>query len=93
MQSLPFDTGTHDWQMKRAYLQRPKAITSLDVYAMFRGHSGSAWFDDVVVAAASAAACACGAGEVFSPGVPKYCEPCPADRLCLMGDAFQPPGG
>ena len=41
--ALPFDTGTHDWQMRSRHLQRNKPIATLDLYAMFRGHSGQAW--------------------------------------------------
>ena len=86
--SLPFDTGTHDWQLRRRHLVRDKAIATLDLYIMLRGHTGSAWFDDVSISTAAAAACACPAGEMFSPGAPQSCERCTGGTLCLFGESF-----
>jgi len=46
---IPFDVGTHDWQYKSRVLDADVAIEWLQVYAMFRWHSGAVWFDDLAV--------------------------------------------
>jgi hypothetical protein len=45
-QSASFGTGTHGWQQRRIVLLPPKPIRTLEIYALFRGHIGTAWFDD-----------------------------------------------
>ena len=42
----PFRTGTHDWEQRRLVIFPGKPIQSIAVFALFRGHSGTAWFDD-----------------------------------------------
>ena len=42
----PFRTGTHDWESRRLSIFPQKPIRTVTVYALFRGHSGTAWFDD-----------------------------------------------
>lgn len=45
----PFDTGTHDWQNKLLYFKPEKPIKSISVYALFRYHTGTVWFDNLSV--------------------------------------------
>ena len=45
-QTAPFETGAHDWSRQRLMLFPSKPIRSMNVYALFRNHSGTAWFDD-----------------------------------------------
>ena len=42
----PFRTGTRDWESRRLAIFPQKPIRTIRVYALFRGHSGTAWFDD-----------------------------------------------
>jgi len=46
---IPFDVGTHDWQYKSSVLDTDVPIEWLQVYTMFRWHTGTAWFDDLSV--------------------------------------------
>lgn len=46
-QIAPFATGTHDWQRKQLLIFPNKPIRSARVYALFRGHAGEVWFDDI----------------------------------------------
>jgi hypothetical protein len=45
-QSSPFHAGTHDWELRRVLIFPAKPIRSMTVNALFRNHSGTAWFDD-----------------------------------------------
>ncbi|MBM3472150.1 MAG: hypothetical protein FJX75_02610 [Armatimonadetes bacterium] len=45
-QVSPFDTGTHDWQFRQVIIVPEKPIERLTVYGLFRGHTGTAYFDD-----------------------------------------------
>lgn len=49
--SLNFDTGTHDWQF--LYTATPytptKPVESIELHAAFDQHSGTVWFDDLVL--------------------------------------------
>ena len=69
---------------------RQKPIRSLEVYFMLHYHTGTAWFDDVVVTPLASAACACPEGQLFQPSDPRLppCEKCPAGELCALGHAF-----
>jgi len=42
----PFGVGTHDWERRQVLVLPAKPIKTLTVYALFRNHSGTAWFDD-----------------------------------------------
>ena len=42
----PFRTGTHGWEQRRLAIFPQKPIQFVTVYALFRNHSGTAWFDD-----------------------------------------------
>lgn len=44
-----FRTGTHDWERRHLLIVPKKPIESLIVSALFRKHSGTAWFDDFAV--------------------------------------------
>ena len=41
--------GTHGWQFKAGVIDPTVPIQSLQLYTMFRWHSGSVWFDDLAV--------------------------------------------
>ncbi len=45
-QTAPFEPGTHGWQHQRLMIFPSKPVRSLNVYALFRNHIGTAWFDD-----------------------------------------------
>lgn len=44
--SAPFRAGTHDWQRRQVLVLPTKPIRAISVYALFRKHTGTAWFDD-----------------------------------------------
>ena len=44
-----FRIGTHDWERRHLLIVPTKPIASLIVYALFRKHAGTAWFDDFTV--------------------------------------------
>lgn len=41
-----FSAGTHDWEKRRCVVLPEKPLKSITVYALFRNHTGTAWFDD-----------------------------------------------
>lgn len=41
-----FSTGTHDWQMREVRVMPEKPIATVTMHAIFRGHTGTAYFDD-----------------------------------------------
>lgn len=45
-QIAPFLDGTHDWERRQVRIFPNKPVRQLTIYAMFRNHSGEAWFDD-----------------------------------------------
>lgn len=45
----PFATGTHGWQRRQVLISPAKPLRSITVYALFRYHKGTAWFDDFQV--------------------------------------------
>jgi len=47
--TIGFDVGTHGWQFKAGVIDPEVAIQSLQLYTMFRWHSGTVWFDDLAV--------------------------------------------
>ena len=52
-QTVPFTTGTHDWEFGERTTEPTKPIRNVNVYLLFRGaHTGRVWFDDVKVALA-----------------------------------------
>ena len=44
-----FNVGTHDWQEVRAILTPQRPIKTVKLYALFRHHTGTVWFDDIFV--------------------------------------------
>ena len=44
-----FHVGTHDWERRHLLIVPTKPIESLTVFALFRKHTGTAWFDDFAV--------------------------------------------
>lgn len=47
--SVEFDGGTHGWQRRERLIPALKPVKSLIVHALFRGHTGTVWFDDLSV--------------------------------------------
>lgn len=45
-QTVPFSTGTHDWEKKKILIVPFKPIQSIAFYGLLRNHSGKAWFKD-----------------------------------------------
>ncbi|MGD9495520.1 MAG: hypothetical protein AB7Y46_04320, partial [Armatimonadota bacterium] len=45
-QNAPFDCGTHDWQQRTVPLVASKPIRTVLLYGLFRGKTGTVWFDD-----------------------------------------------
>jgi hypothetical protein len=41
-----FPVGTHDWQRRQVLIIPAKPVKSMRVNALFRHHTGTAWFDD-----------------------------------------------
>lgn len=46
-QVAKFNCGTHGWEQQSLTLQPEKPVKSLTYYVLFRGHTGTVWFDDV----------------------------------------------
>jgi hypothetical protein len=44
-----FRVGTHEWERRHLLIVPTKPIESLTVFALFRKHTGTAWFDDFTV--------------------------------------------
>jgi Galactosyltransferase len=55
--AVPFDVGTHDWQFRVGVWMPPARLVSAHFIAMFRGHRGTAWFDELRFAPLSGCAC------------------------------------
>ena len=45
-QLVSFRTGTHGWECRQILIFPTKPVKSMSVYALFRKHSGTVWFDD-----------------------------------------------
>ena len=45
-QVATFAVGSHDWQRARVVISPRAPVTSITVYGLFRGHTGTVWFDD-----------------------------------------------
>ena len=43
---VPFDAGTHDWERVQETVLPHKPVAQMNVYLLFRQHTGTAWFDD-----------------------------------------------
>ncbi len=48
-QTAPFSVGTHGWEKQRVLILPSKPVRRLHVYALFRHHVGTVWFDDFAV--------------------------------------------
>lgn len=49
-QCAVFRPGTHDWERTEHVIEPKSPVAEMRVYAMFRGHTGTAWFDDIRIA-------------------------------------------
>jgi hypothetical protein len=45
-QTAPFSVGSHGWQRRRVVVFPTKPVRLVRVHALFRHHTGTAWFDD-----------------------------------------------
>ncbi len=45
-QTASFAVGTHGWQQRHLVIVPAKPLRSMNVYALFRNHTGTAWFAD-----------------------------------------------
>jgi len=45
-QIAPFAVGTHDWQKRTVTVVPEKPVGTVSFHAIFRNHTGTAWFDD-----------------------------------------------
>jgi len=45
-QVAAFSAGTHDWEYREVMIRPEKRVKQMTVYGLFRGHSGTVWFDD-----------------------------------------------
>lgn len=45
-----FSCGTHDWERRSLWIFPEKPIAQLNIYGLFRWHTGTAWFDDFFIA-------------------------------------------
>ncbi|MCS6776653.1 MAG: hypothetical protein RMJ43_07445 [Chloroherpetonaceae bacterium] len=45
-QAASFRVGTHDWERRQVLILPTKPIATLYIYALFRYHRGTVWFDD-----------------------------------------------
>lgn len=45
-EAAPFRAGTHDWERRQFVIIPEKPIKTVTIYALFRHHAGTAWFDD-----------------------------------------------
>ena len=48
--TINWQTGSTDWQYGEMTIEPAKPIRNVNVYLLLRGHSGTAWFDDLFVA-------------------------------------------
>ncbi|MEN6402358.1 MAG: hypothetical protein ABFD94_10500, partial [Armatimonadia bacterium] len=42
----PFSPGTHDWEKRTVTIVPDKPVKEVSFHGIFRGHTGTAWFDD-----------------------------------------------
>lgn len=80
-QTANFRCGTHDWERREFVLLPDKAIKTLTLHCLFRGHTGKVWFDDV-----SVEEIATPTGALMFQGVP--IEP-PRNSTALSGSSSQ----
>jgi len=45
-QNAPFECGSHEWQQRTMPIVPSKPIRTILIYGLFRGKTGTAWFDD-----------------------------------------------
>ena len=55
-QTAPFAVGTHGWQRRQVLIVPAKPVRSASIHALFRNHTGTAWFDDFRIEASPASA-------------------------------------
>ncbi|MCL5284031.1 MAG: hypothetical protein M1330_04900 [Armatimonadetes bacterium] len=88
-QVAEFDTSTHGWQRRRVIVWPIKPIKTVYLYALFRNHIGTAWFDDVTLHQLTPEN-----GITFFDTVPVsthplHLKPAPYHPITLGGNLFQ----
>ncbi len=48
-QTARFSTGTHDWEYAEKIIRPVKPVKQVNLYALFRRHTGEAWFDQIAL--------------------------------------------
>ena len=56
--NIPFEIGTHGWQFRAGVIDPDMPIVALQLYCMFRGHTGAVWFDSLSVTLLTNGLCA-----------------------------------
>jgi len=49
-QAAAFSPGTHGWAKAEVIISPAKPVRQITIYGLFRGHNGTAWFDDFALA-------------------------------------------
>jgi len=62
--SLPFDVGTHDWQLQWKVFRFEKPIQTIRLYMMFK-HTGTVWFDNVYITSLTSEFCQIKFSSIF----------------------------
>lgn len=91
-QTIRFDTGTHDWQSGEIRVVPESAIASVNVYCLFRGHTGEVWFDDVWLASETDSATNLLQRGTFESDAAPAPPPAVGEadrRLVALGDALE----
>lgn len=46
-QTAQFNTGTHNWEYSEKIIEPTKPIKQMNIYCLFRRHTGTVWFDNI----------------------------------------------
>jgi len=82
-QTAPFGAGTHGWERRQVMIAPAKPVRKMTIIALFRKHTGTAWFDDFTANQMD------GAGIFDSQPL----LPLPARHASIEGRKFQIAGG
>lgn len=89
-QTANFRCGTHDWEQRRFVITPSKAVKSLTLHCLFRGHSGRVWFDDIAVSTlTSTLNLSLYQGALFQPPYSKPVPTTAAPRTLATADGLE----
>lgn len=88
-QTASFEAGTHGWQRVQLSIFPARPIRSVSFYALLRGHSGRAWFDDMALTTLGGSGATLLDGTSVQPAPPskrigKYLPVSTRDGLSLL---------